>query len=116
MARSIVILAALVAAAAVAMPAAAKDKKRQHSDFQMTKKVDVATPMLRSRKRGENQTEYMRVNMNDAIVSSRQTGTSGGPHTATPLSATSPGLLQGGGGTVGGGGATRVRQAGPTAH
>ena len=116
MARSIVILAALTAAAAIAMPAAAKDKKVHFSDFQITKKVDKSSPMLRVRKRGENPIDYMRVDMKDATVSSRQTGASGGPHTAAPLNATSSGLLQSGGGTAGGGGAMRVRQVGPTAH
>ena len=117
MARSIVMLAALAAAVAVTMPAAAKDKKISYSDFHMTKYVDKASPTLYRKKGsgGVKNQDYMTVKMNDALVSSRA-GASGGPR-ATPLTATSSGLLQsGGGGTVGGGGATKVRQGGTTAH
>jgi len=119
MARSIIVLAALAAAAAVSMPAAAKDRKVSHSDIQVTKHVDRASPLLYRKKAtgGVKNQEYMSIKMDEAFVSSRRTGASGAPPTATPLTATSSGLLQsGGGGTVGGSGATKVRHSGPTAH
>src|SRR5262249_337225 len=112
MARLTILLVTLGAAAGVAQPTVAKEKKQPRvsvSDISVNKPLDSASP----RKKGAQQFNLLKIDMHKVTVSSRQSSPSGGPQTTTPLSATSSGLLAGGG-AAGGASATHVRHTAPT--